>query len=83
MNKLTHITDSDEDGDDEDNAIGCPPVILEYHNGNNEKVNINRKWVKFFENHSVYSFRQFGHQCICKICNKSKNDVNLLKCKIC
>ena len=64
---------------------------------NNEKVKVyNRKCVLYFENPSVYAFRQCGHQCICENCYAhlfeavggtqivhERWDINLLRCAVC
>ena len=79
----TYYTDEDED-EKEDNAITDPPMIMDYHNGNNEIVKIlNQNCVIFLDNPSIYAFRLCGHQCNCELSYQNEGDIDLLKCVIC
>ena len=55
-----------------------------YYIGTNEVVNIfNQKCVICYEKDSVYSFRQFGHQCICEQRYQNRGGNDILKCVFC
>ena len=60
----THFT-NDEDQKEDDNAIPDPPMVMEYHIGNDEMVKIfNQKCVICLESPSIYAFCLCGHQFI-------------------
>ena len=70
----SYTDDDKDDEDEEDNAVPDSPMIMEYHNGNNEIVkSFNQKCVICFEKACVYAFRQCGLQCKCEKCWTSSN----------
>ena len=89
-------TNEDDEEDDEEEGIWRAQRSLDVWareqealfkldrcNGSNEVVKIfNQKCVMYFENRSVYAFRQCGHQCKCKNCHQSKGDIAIMICII-
>ena len=51
-----------------------------FYNGTNELVKIfNQKCVICMENDSIYSFRRYGHMCLCESCYQPE----ITKCIVC
>ena len=80
-----YIENEDNISDVEDEVEeGGDLIETQKINGNKEVVKIfNQKCVICYENDSVYTFRQCGHQCICEQCYQNKGDFDILKCVVC